>query len=90
MPVQVPSSDYAAVMVTAAAEVPAVAWAALMSKGFGGRTALTSSLLLGAVCLLPLLLEGALQGGAAAAAADGDGTGWRSSLTGVVMQLLLL
>lgn len=79
-----PSSDYAAVMVTAAAEAPAVAWAAGMSKGFGGRTALTASLVLGGACLLPLILDSALHAGAADAAGDAGGAGaaWSSSFTG--------
>jgi hypothetical protein len=48
---QVPERDYAAVAVTAAAEVPAVAWAVAASKGFGGRNALVASLVLGCACL---------------------------------------
>lgn len=78
---QVPTSDYAAVVVTAVAEVPAVAWAAAVSKGFGGSTALVSSLVLGSACLLPSIISTALHAGAAHAAGSAD-TGWSSSLTG--------
>lgn len=81
MPTQVPTSDYAAVMTTATAEVPAVAWAAAMSKGFGGRSALVSSLVLGCVCLAPAIVSTALSGSSAQAATGSD-AGWSPSLTG--------
>jgi len=78
---QVPTSDYAAVMITATAEVPAVAWAAAMSKGFGGRSALVSSLVLGCVCLAPAIISTAL-GASSAQAATATDAGWSPSLTG--------
>lgn len=78
---QVPTSDYAAVVVTAVAEVPAVAWAAAVSKGLGGSTALVSSLVLGSACLLPSIITTALHAGAAQASGSVD-TGWSTSLTG--------
>jgi hypothetical protein len=48
---------------TAAAEVPAVAWAAAVSKGAGGSTALVASLVLGGTCLLPAISTSALHTG---------------------------
>lgn len=62
---QVPGSNYAAVMTTAAAEVPAVVWAAAVSKGYGGHTALVSSLVLGCACLLPSIIGSMLPAGKA-------------------------
>lgn len=82
---QVPGSDYAAVMLTAAAEVPAVAWAAAASKSAGAKNALVASLALGCVCLLPPIVDSLLHvSGSAQAASGGIATdnSWSSTVTG--------
>lgn len=78
---QVPASDYGAVMLTAAAELPAVAWAAAASRGFGGSKALVASLVLAAACLLPGIFDSVLHSGPMQAAGSGD-SHWSTSLTG--------
>lgn len=79
---QVPASDYGAVMLTAAAELPAVAWAAAVSRGFGGSRALVASLVLAAACLLPGIFDSVVHSaGPMQAAGSGDIRG-SSSLTG--------
>eukprot|EP00878_Enallax_costatus_P025698 GHUV01027518.1.p1 GENE.GHUV01027518.1~~GHUV01027518.1.p1 ORF type:complete len:190 (+),score=37.91 GHUV01027518.1:109-678(+) len=52
---QVPNEDYLSVLITSAAEVPAVAWAAISANWLGKRAAVCTSLLLTAACLLPVI-----------------------------------
>lgn len=40
-----------------------MAWAAAVSKGFGGSKALVASLVLGCACLLPAIASSALHAG---------------------------
>jgi len=67
--VQVSSGDYWAVLVTSAAEIPAVAWAAvsIRSKWLGRRRAIAVSLGLTGLCLLPCIVVAAAGSSLAAA-----------------------
>ncbi|WIA28090.1 hypothetical protein OEZ86_010672 [Tetradesmus obliquus] len=76
---QVPSSEYLSVLLTSAAEVPAVAWAAASANWLGRRTAIATSLGLTAACLVPCMAAAAAAaagGGSAGVGMDGDTAGW--------------
>ncbi|KAF6259151.1 major facilitator superfamily domain-containing protein [Scenedesmus sp. NREL 46B-D3] len=74
---QVPSAEYLSVLLTSAAEVPAVAWAAASTNWLGRRASIATSLGLTAACLVPCMAAAGLAG--SSAAPDGDaGAGWGS------------
>lgn len=58
---QVPAHDYISVLVTSAAKVPAVAWAAVSANWLGKKAAVCTSLLLTAACLLPCITVAVMQ-----------------------------
>jgi hypothetical protein len=67
---QVPSAEYLSVLLTSAAEVPAVAWAAVSTNWLGRRASIATSLGLTAACLVPCMAAAGLVGN------DDAGTGW--------------